>query len=552
MGQQANDQHMVRDPETAAAPAVDRARPSSADFDVLVVGGGPTGLLAACELLRRGVRVRIIDRALEPMKAPKALSLWPRVLDILDDLGAGHAIRRASVRINAFSYFSDRRPLASFSFPDDLAARQLPQPETERVLTERLHALGGKVERGVRLLKLDDVDFSSRIEATNGVTAVLEHEDGAVERVRSPFVIGADGAGSAVRGQLGIGFQGTTYEMAFALIDTRIEGYLPSDEILYYQAPAGTLVIVPQPDGVFRFLSVMPEGGQEISVPMMQAILDERGPRGVRITKPVWQTVFRVHVRYATDFQRGRVFLMGDAAHVHSPAGGQGMNNGLQDAHNLSWKLAAVIHGESPSSLLLSYGPERSEATQRIVRDTDLQTRAWMFTGPAKVLARDAAFRLLDRSGAVSRFYAPVMAGRRLAYAPVRDTQQPSRWSACRLRRRLPGGLKVGAVFPRQLAMAYGIYGPEANPLGWTVTVQAPPNGANWLTEAGRITAQWPRVRVIRLPRGAVSANTRCRRPGYYLIRPDGHIAAHGHESDLNRLEAELSTVLNSPAHMVP
>lgn len=278
MGQQANDQPTVGDPKTAAAPAVDRARPSSADFDVLVVGGGPTGLLAACELLRGGVRVRIIDRALEPMKAPKALSLWPRVLDILDDLGAGHAIRRASVRINAFSYFSDRRPLASFSFPDDLAARQLPQPETERVLTERLHALGGKVERGVRLLELDDVDFSSRIEATNGVTAVLEHGDGAVERVRSPFVIGADGAGSAVRGQLGIGFQGTTYEMAFALIDTRIEGYLPSDEILYYQAPAGTLVIVPQPDGVFRFLSVMPEGGQELSVPMMQAILDERAP----------------------------------------------------------------------------------------------------------------------------------------------------------------------------------------------------------------------------------------------------------------------------------
>lgn len=552
MGQQVNDQPTAGSPETAIASVVLPARPRSADFDVLVVGAGPTGLLAACELLRRGVQVRIIDRALEPTKAPKALTLWPRVLDILDDLGVGDTIRRASIRINAFSYFSDRRPLASFNFPEGLAPRELPQHETERALTERLLTLGGKVERGVRLLSLDDVDFSDRIEATNGVTAVLEHGDGAVERVHSAFVIGADGAGSAVRGQLGIGFQGTTYEMAFALIDTRIEGYLPSDEILYYQTPTGTLVIVPHPDGAFRFLSVMPERNQEISVPMMQAIVDERGPREVRITEPVWQTVFRVHARCATDFQRGRAFLVGDAAHVHSPAGGQGMNNGLQDAHNLGWKLAAVIHGESPNSLLLSYGPERSEATRRIVRDTDLQTRAWMFTGPAKVLARDAAFRLLDRSGAVSRFYAPVMAGRRLAYAPVRDTQQPSRWSACHLRRRLPSSLKVGAVFPRQLAMAYGIDGPEADLLGWTVAVQMPPNGVHWLAKAGRITAQWPRVRVVRLPRGSVSPNTLCRRPGYYLIRPDGHIAAHGHQSDLNRLEAELSTVLNSPAHMAP
>ncbi|MEK8172895.1 FAD-dependent monooxygenase [Streptomyces sp. M19] len=136
-----------------------------------------------------------------------------------------------------------------------------------------------------------------------------------------------------------------------------------------------------------------------MSVPMMQRLLDERGPGGVRITEAVWQTVYRVHARTATDYQRGRVFLAGDAAHVHSPAGGQGMNNGLQDGYNLAWKIAAVLRGESPVSLLEDYGAERSEATDRIVADTDRQTRAWMANSKARITVRDAAFRLADRAG---------------------------------------------------------------------------------------------------------------------------------------------------------
>ncbi|MGW0736656.1 FAD-dependent oxidoreductase [Streptomyces sp. NPDC002851] len=519
------------------------ARPGS-DVDVLIVGAGPTGLLAASELLRRGVKVRVIDRAPQPLKVPKALSLWPRAVDILDDLGVGDGLRKASIRIDAFSYFSDGRPLASFPIPAEYAARSLPQYDTERLLTERFHALGGKAERGVRLLALDGVDYSGRIDATDGVTAILEHGDGVVERVRVPFVIGADGAGSSVRGQTGTGFEGSTYEMAFALIDTHIEGQLPHDEILYYQAPSGTLVIVPMPDDVFRFLCVMPSASQSVSVDMMQKLVDERGPRGIKLTDPVWQTVFKVHARHATDFQRGRVFLMGDAAHVHSPAGGQGMNNGLQDAHNLAWKLAAVIHGDSPSSLLLDYGAERAHITRRIVRDTDMQTRAWMAGSRAKVVARDALFRLADRTGAVTRFYTPILAGRRLAYEVVRATQLPSRRSRCALRAKLPGGLRVGSVFPRPLALGYGMSGPEADPSQWTVVAVTPTGRGAWQEDIQRLAARRKRLRVLPLRRRELTSFGGCRDAHYYLVRPDGHIAAHGHERDLDRLEAELDAVL--------
>ncbi|PWG12500.1 monooxygenase [Streptomyces sp. V2] len=512
--------------------------PTEKTFDVLVAGAGPSGLLLACELLSRGVRVRIVDAAPEPMHVPRALSIYPRAMDILADQGLRDAVYDVSSTIRTLSYFSDRNHLASFHIPEQHAARVLPQYETERILTERLEALGGKVERGVRLLCLEGVDFSGRIEGTSRITAVLEGPDGIVERATASYVAGADGAGSAVRGQLGIGFQGSTYGLEFALVDAKVEGDLDPEEILYYQDPSGTLAVVPHPGGVYRFLSVLPQGAGSAGVEMMQEIVAERGPRGVRITEPVWTTVFRVHARLATDFQLGRVFLIGDAAHVHSPAGGQGMNNGLQDAHNLGWKLAAVLRGTSPVSLLDTYGPERFEATRRSVRDTDLHTKAWMAKGRARVLMRDAGFKLAERTGAASRLYAPVLAGRRQTYPVARDTQLPSGVSPCQARAKLPGGTGVGGLFPREQILAHGMK-------GWTLAVTGTTLGAgDWHQEVGHIAARWPQLSVVTVPARTLADATGCRRLGYHLVRPDGHVAAHGHEGDLNRLEKELGAVL--------
>jgi len=512
------------------------------DVDVLVVGAGPSGLLTACELMRRGVRVRIVDRATEAATAPKALSVWPRALDILTDVGLEEGLHHESVPVNALSYFSDRRPLATFRFPADLRCLTLPQHVTERLLVERLGTLGGKVERGVRLLALDDVGAAGGAPATDRVTGVLLHQGGAVEQARAAYVVGADGASSAVRGQLGVAFHGSTYEMAFALVDGRIDGQLPPDETLFYQGANGALVVVPMPGGIYRFLSVMPPGEAGVTVSMMQAIIDDRGPAGVRIRGAVWQAVFRVHARIAESFGRNRVFLVGDAAHVHSPAGGQGMNNGLQDAHNLAWKLAAVMHGDSPPALLDSYGTERAAATRRIVRDTDLQTRAWVVDGLVGTALRDAVFRLADRTGAMSRFYAPVMAGRRLAYPVTRPSQEPGGWSPCKVRRHAPGSLPVGGVFPRRIALGYGISGPDADPAEWTLALIAPASDPGWLTRVERLTRDRPRVRIRLLQRGATLRELGCSRTGYFLVRPDGHVAAHGHRDDLGRLCAEVAT----------
>lgn len=497
---------------------------------VLVTGAGPTGLLAACELLRRGVPVRLVDRAAHPADTPRALSLWPRALGILDDLGIGDDVRAASVRIDAYRYFTGGRPLAAFAFPAGCAARNLPQYETERLLTRRLHALGGTVERGVRLTDFSQDDGTVRV--------LLRHPGGRGETWRTPYLLGADGASSTVRDRLATPFEGTTYPMTFALLDTRVEGPLPPGEIHYYQAPSGTLVIVPLPGGVFRILTALPAGAPAPGVPAVQALLDARGPGGVRITEPVHQAVFRVHARRARSLRHGRVHLLGDAAHVHSPAGGQGMNNGLQDAHNLAWKLAAVLHGDSPASLLADYGPERAEATRRIVRDTDLQTRAWMADGRVRVAARDAAFRLLERTGAVTRFYAPVMAGHRLAYRPRRATQEPARPAACRL----PGGVRAGALFPRGLALAHGISGPETDPSEWALALVLPSRTPPaWAAKATRLASAHRRVHPYHLPMTTTAPTTHCHRPGYYLIRPDGHISAHGHADDTPHLQAELT-----------
>jgi 3-(3-hydroxy-phenyl)propionate hydroxylase len=206
-----------------------------------------------------------------------------------------------------------------------------------------------------------------------------------------------------------------------------------------------------------------------------------------------------------------------------------------------------VIHGEAPSDLLASYGPERQAVAKRVVRDTDIQTRAWMVRRRSEVAVRNAAFRAADRTGMASRLYAPVMAGRRIAYPAERPTQRPSGRPACRLRGKLPGRLRIGAVFPRELALRHGFAGPDADPLAWTLVAACRGATAGWRTDLLTLAGDWPRVDVVPVDVIEARGHTGCAENGYYLIRPDGHTAAHGHAGDLDRLRAELTSLLGAP-----
>ncbi|MFE0105810.1 alpha/beta fold hydrolase [Streptomyces sp. NPDC059009] len=535
------------------------------ECDVLIVGAGPTGLTAACELLRRGVRVRLIDAAAHPSVHSKAMLVWPRTLDILQDLGLSDGVGEVAVKLRQMTYYSDKQPVARMRMAEDMAPYCLPQRLTEELLTAGLKGLGGTVERQVRLLALHGVDFSGAITPGGSVTATLEHADGSVERCTAGWVIGADGAASVVRNQLGIAYEGATYENRFLITDARIANDpLDPDEIHYHQSRQGVLAIVPQPFGLYRFFTNAPADLTEGTLDDMQRLVDQRGPGGLRLIEPDWVTTFRVHRRRAASFQLSRVFLAGDAAHAHSPMGGQGLNTGMQDAQNLAWKLASVIRGEARSALLATYTPERATVADAVVRDTDLQTRAAMWTGTAQVTLRDSVLRVLDRTRVLDRFYLPVAAGRRWMYAPgpeegTRGARRGPRADWCSVRSALRRHAREGAALPRELSVGLGLAGPGVDPVPFTLLVLpgAKPGGAELTDAVRRLAAPYgSAVRVVDVT--AVGHGTRhtadlvrraarelhCKRPGFHLVRPDGHIVLHGHREDLGELLSEFTRLL--------
>jgi len=403
---------------------------------ILVVGAGPTGLTAAAELARRGVAVRCIDRAAGPSPHSKALGVWPRTLEILDRLGATGLIAERGLPLESFRYYSSGRQIADIRFRDATRPVVLPQPDVEAILRESLARAGGRTEWNTQLIDLE--------QRADGVTALLRGADGSERYETFSHLVGSDGASSAVRKLSGVAFDGETYPLTFVVADVRIDGDLEHDVNHYFCSPRGILVAAGLPAGHFRIFTSAPPGSsrEDITLGLVRQLLDERGPGGLTVHTPTWISGFSVHARHAAAWRIGRVFLAGDAAHIHSPAGGQGLNTGVTDAHNLAWKLALVWHGHARAELLDSYAPERSQVAQSVVRQAHLQTRAWLLQKTYQVVLRDAAVRAISALRLADLAYVPTLAGLRTVYQ-VTEAGDTSGGRA--------GGITSGALIPNRL-----------------------------------------------------------------------------------------------------
>ena len=387
---------------------------------VLVVGAGPVGLTMAAELARYGVQVRLIDRSAHPTQTSKALVVWSRTLELMDRMGCTPAFLAAGLHARGASIRSGRSLLGHAAF-DTIAspynfALMLPQCDTERLLNAHLHTLGVTVERGVELLS-----FS---QGPSHVTARLRLADGREEEVETAWLVGCDGAHSTVRHGLGLAFQGVAQGDDWMLADVRLEGggTPPAGEIATFLHRDGPFVIFPIPGGRSRVVAVVGKttAGQsrpDPTLPEVQAMADKRTGGDVRVTDPVWLSNFRINERKVSNYAQGRIFLAGDAAHVHSPAGGQGMNTGMQDAFNLSWKLAMVIRNEALPALLDSYTPERSAVGDMVLRNASRLTDMATLTHPAAQAARNLALRFMLGFHAVQDRMANTMSEVGIAYA---------------------------------------------------------------------------------------------------------------------------------------
>jgi 2-polyprenyl-6-methoxyphenol hydroxylase-like FAD-dependent oxidoreductase len=367
----------------------------SASTDVLVVGAGPTGLTLACDLRRRGVDCRIVDRAAGPHTRSRGKGLQPRSLEVLDDLGIAEAALAAGRTHHHLRLYSGGR----LALDLDLPARPpqpgvpypnlvvLPQWRTEQVLRTRLSELGGAVEFGRELIRLDQ-------DADGATATVVHHDTGAEEEIRGAFVVGCDGGSSTVRTLTGITMRGDSHVEHFVLGDVLIEG-LPSDGSSFaWFDDDGYLAADPlDGNGTWQVqASVRPDvsGSLETaSVALFQCRFAERGFGHVRVSDATWLSDFSPRAAIVDRYRAGRVLLAGDAAHVHSPAGGQGMNTGIQDAYNLGWKLDAVLRGRAGHPLLDTYQEERMPVARAVLASSDLGHSAVFSSHPVMTLLRE-------------------------------------------------------------------------------------------------------------------------------------------------------------------
>ena len=496
---------------------------ASRDTDVLIVGAGPTGLVLAIWLTRLGVRVRIIDRNAEPSTTSRAVAVQARVLEMYGQVGLAGSVVERGVRSDAVNLWVGGRRAARLPITPTGARMTpfpfvliFPQDAHERLLIEHLATLGCAVERSTTLTGF------SQDEA--GVHAKVARADGSEETWDARYIAGCDGARSAVRQALGIEFPGGTYSNYFYVADVQATGPTTDGGVHITLDREDFLIVFPMSGaGRIRLIGVASDesGGKRGDVAfedVSHIALDEAG---VRVTEVNWFSTYHVHHRVASRFRDARAFLLGDAAHIHSPVGGQGMNTGISDAINLSWKLAAAVRGGAGERLLDSYEPERIAFARRLVATTDR-----MFT----LATAKGALAAFIRSKLMPRI-APVMvrfgAVRRFMFRTV--SQLVISYRASALSVGVAGQVHAGDRLP--WIPATGDNFAPLTALAWQVHLYGEP---------GRDPASACRELGLPLHRFPFSLDAeRCGllRGALYLVRPDGYIGFADPNCDVTALE---------------
>src|SRR5918998_644297 len=362
----------------------------------LIVGAGPTGLTLAIELARRGVPLRIVDREIERTRTSRAIGTQARTVEVFRIMGIPESALEPAARPRALRFAERDRTLARIPLGDGRPGApprliSMDESDTERVLEQRLEQLGGRGERSTELLGF----------WVEGERVIATLRDlGGTSEFEARFLVGADGAHSTVRREAGIGFAGAAYPERFLLADLDLDWGLPHDEGHIWIGDDGLVAAIPLP-GERRYRVIVPlppayaakeyESEAEIAAEAETLLGQRTGVRLRRVGGPIWASAFRIQRRQADRYRWGPVFLAGDAAHVHSPVGGQGMNTGIQDAFNLGWKLALAARGQAPPGLLDTYQAERHPIARGVLRGTHLGTRLFLAQNPLMRAVREQA-----------------------------------------------------------------------------------------------------------------------------------------------------------------
>jgi 2-polyprenyl-6-methoxyphenol hydroxylase-like FAD-dependent oxidoreductase len=523
-------------------------------LDVLVVGAGPTGLTLAAQLQAMGATCRIVDRQPDRVHESRALAVQPRTLEVLRGLGITQELLKRGndavwvqlhagtrgVRIRLFGL-----GLADTAYPFLLFVSQA---DTEQVLIEHLAARGVGVERRVEL-----VGFHADQRA---VTCTLRHGDGRTEQVHSRYLVGCDGANSTVRRAAGIPFKGGAYPQTFALADLEVDGGLDGDTAYAWLGQVGILFLFPlgRPAS-WRLLGMHPtlqgrEAPARPSLAELQALADHFTGGRLRLRDPVWLTYFRLAHRHASRYRADRVFLAGDTAHVHSPAGAQGMNTGIQDAWNLGWKLALVTRGVAREALLDSYDAERRPVGRYVVRFTD---RAFAVTTSTNPILRALRTQLVPRvlplalrldRGLAYGFRSVSQLGISYRHSPAVQEGRPALRRGPRAGDRLPdariardgqvGWLGEALAAPRFHLLLCGAVG------GWDPSqLTALRSRLPDMLAVHNLTRE-AEAGALQDVDGQALARLGVNETAHYLVRPDGHIGYRAAGTDLNGLRHYL------------